>query len=154
MDGQSFPKKVAFTLKGVFTDRLYTRKCYESAIRTWLCKYPNIKVEGCSYELDSKRRLHCHGTIVHTGKLPLLKPCLGKGWHVYTRSVYDDRWIHYCKKDSRYEHGVELDQELAAWRGATCHFDSDVEDDEANGTQTLAAGRCTPQPGIEPLGAA
>lgn len=113
-------RKIALTVKGTFTSKLYGIRDFEN-LRQQLP--PNIQISPWRYELDGKQRLHVHGTCTYTGKLPHFKHYWGAGWHVHSSPDPTEKWDNYITKDSLVSPAtLEYQQSLHHYRRAEYLF--------------------------------
>lgn len=100
-DERISPKVFGFTIKGLNTNRIYSKYDYETLISAW----NNNSTRFCArrYELDSKNRLHVHGIIESNRKwLPNYnKSSEANGYHIYLSSDIDTGWVDYISKEAR-----------------------------------------------------
>lgn len=113
---------IAFTLKRN-TKRYPLTQDYDDYIENNINHHRGVEVIMYHYELDSKRRLHIHGTIF-CPKNFYRKQFTRSGWHMKMTEIssYEDlyRWTEYCEKDFN---GEEQEFKMC------CEYDDMVKSD-------------------------
>jgi len=95
------PNMYAITIKKVTSEGIYTTPDELKAIYTTLgTKRRPVETGKYAFEMDSKNRLHLHGTISSLDFFCLQK----KGYHIHSHKLESSndikRWMDYIHKDA------------------------------------------------------